>query len=80
MEHKNVEDSVLQGAEHSLPDLPKLNGLNIFSETKWDTLTWSDTDILWQMERSSLVLGSHFSLISILHVDMDMDRALSSLV
>lgn len=37
--HKNVEDSVLQDAEHSLPGLPKLSGLNVFSETKWDTLT-----------------------------------------
>lgn len=39
MGHKNAEDSVLQDAEHSLPDLPKLSGLDIFSETKWDTLT-----------------------------------------
>lgn len=52
--HRNVEDSVLQDAEHSLPGLPKLSGLNVFSESKWGTLTWSDTETLWQMEGSSL--------------------------
>lgn len=36
---KNVEDSVLQDAGHSFPGLPKLSGVNVFSETNWDTLT-----------------------------------------
>lgn len=39
MGHKNVGNFVLQDAERSLRGLPKLSGLNVFSETKWDTPT-----------------------------------------
>lgn len=52
--HRSREGSVLQDAEHSLPGLSKLSGLNDFGEPKQDPLPWGDTEILWQIKGSSL--------------------------